>query len=290
MEWKECVQKMIDYIEINLKENIALTDVALHVGYSQFYCSKSFSREVGICMKNYIRLRKMSAAALELRDTKKRILDIAFEYGYNSQEAFTRSFTETFDVNPGAYRRLLMPLPLFLHRHINHQHIKGDDLIMNEKFMQNVSITFVRKPARKMLVWHVEGATNYHELCDAKDAEKVWGLLESMSGTLDGVIAAWLNKNGESRYVWGVEMPLNYNGVIPEGLESVDAPECDYVKFCHPPYAEEVHEPVTEAVWNISEAWSPKENGWEWNDSDNPVYEDDRVSEGYMVLKPIRKA
>lgn len=289
MNWNECVQKMIDYIESRLTEELTLNDVAAEVGYSPFYCSKAFRAQVGRCMKDYIRLRRISSAALELRDTKRRILDIAVEYGYNSQEAFTRSFIEVFDITPAAYRKVMKPIPLFLGRNLNHQHQnKGDDGIMQADVMQNVKVSFIHKPARKMLVWYKEGADDYHKLCDTEGAEAMWGLLTSMTGTLGGVIAAWLNGNDETRYVWGVEMPVDYAGPIPEGLEIIDAPECDYVKFCHPPYPEEMHEAVTEAVWNVSELWNPKENGREWDDTGNPVYEDDREDEGYMVLKPVR--
>jgi AraC family transcriptional regulator len=290
VDWKECVQKMIDYIERHLTEELTLNDIASQVGYSSFYCSKAFRSQVGICMKDYIRLRRISAAALELRDTERRILDIAFEYGYNSQEAFTRSFIEAFEVTPAEYRRIGVPIPLFFGRNLNHQHHnQGDDRIMQADIMRNVNVSFLHKPARKMLVWHQEGAADYHQLCDAEGAEAMWGLLASMKGTLGGVVAAWLNENNQTRYVWGVEMPVGYSGPIPEGLESIDAPECDYVKFCHPPYPEEMHETVTEAVWNISESWNPGENGREWNEADNPVYEDDREDEGYMVLKPVRR-
>jgi AraC-like DNA-binding protein len=290
MDWKECVQKMIDYIESHLTEELALDDIAAKVGYSSFYCSKAFRGQVGICMKDYIRLRRISAAALELRDTGRRILDIAVEYGYNSQEAFTRSFVEAFDVTPAAYRRLAMPVPLFLRRNLNHQHHnKGDELGMQEEIIPNVKVSFLHKPARKMLVWHKDGATGYHELCDVEGAETMWGMLTSMKGTLGGVIAAWYNENNQTRYVWGVELPLDYTGPIPEGLETKEAPACDYVKFCHPPYPEEMHETVTEAVWNQSELWDPKDHGWAWDDDRNPVYEDDREDEGYMVLKPVRR-
>jgi AraC-like DNA-binding protein len=289
LDWKECVQKIIDYIERHLTEELTLGDIASQVGYSSFYCSKAFRGQVGICMKDYIRLRRISAAALELRDTRRRILDIALEYGYNSQEAFTRSFIEAFDVTPAAYRRLVMPIPLFLSRNLNHQHhTKGDDPVMQADMMRNVNVSFLHKPVRRMLVWHKDGATGYHELCDSEGAETMWGLLTSMKGTLGGVIAAWFNENNQTRYVWGVEAPLEYTGPIPDGLESIIAPECDYVKFCHPPYAEEMHEAVTEAVWNMSELWNPKENGRAWNDANHPVYEDDREDEGYMVLKPVR--
>lgn len=290
MEWKVCVQKMIDYIEKHLKEDILLEDVAAQVGYSKFYCSKAFHIEAGMSMKEFIRLRRISAAALQLRDTRRRILDIALDFGYNSQEAFTRAFTDAFDITPGAYRKRKNPIPLFLERNINHQHIKkGDDCSMQEEMMKDVKITFLAKPERKMLVMHREGANDYHELCETEGAEKMWGTLVSMQGTLGGVICGWLNENGETRYVWGVEVPLDYNGPIPEGLETVIASACDYVKFCHPPYKEEMHEAVTEAVWNVSELWNPKDHGWEWYDEVNPVYEDDTEAEGYMVLKPVKK-
>lgn len=281
---------MIDFIESHLTDELALNDIAARVGYSPYYCSKAFRGQVGICMKDYIRLRRISGAALELRDTKRRILDIAVEYGYNSQEAFTRSFIEAFDITPAAYRKVMKPIPLFLGRNLNHQHQnKGDDGKMQADVMQNVKVSFIHKPARKMLVWHKDGADNFHKLCDTEGAEDMWGLLTSMTGTLGGVIAAWLNEKNHTHYIWGVEIPVDYSGPIPEELEIINAPECDYVKFCHPPYPEEMHETVTEAVWNVSELWSPKDNGYEWNDTDNPVYEDDREDEGYMVLKPVRR-
>lgn len=289
LDWKECVQRMINYIEEHLREDLTLNVIAAQVGYSQFYCSKAFRKETGICLKDYIRLRRISQAALELRDTERRILDIAVDYGYGSQEAFTRSFIDAFDTTPGAYRRVAIPIPLFLQRNINHQHNgKGADRKMQDKLMQNVKVTFLHKPARKMLVWHQEGATDYHELCDTEGAERIWGILESIKGTLGGVVAAWINDQGMTKYVWGVEMPTEYTGSAPEGFECYLVPECDYVKFSHPD-DEQLHEAVTEAVWNVSETWDPKKHGWEWNDADNPVYEDDREDEGYMVLKPIKR-
>ncbi len=160
--------------------------------------------------------------------------------------------------------------------------------MMQSKLIQNVKVSFLRKPARKMIVWGQEGATDYHELCEKEGAEQIWGTLESFKGTISGVIAAWINDQGKAKYVWGVEMPVEYSGPVPEGFECYLAQECDYVKFSHPD-DEQSHEAITEAVWNASETWDPKEHGWEWNDADNPVYEDDREDEGYMVIKPIKR-
>lgn len=290
MDWRECVQGMIDYVESHLKEDLTLGDISAHVGYSPFYCSKAFHGQAGICLKDYIRLRRLSLAVLELRDTTRRILDIALDYGYNSQEAFTRSFIDAFAVAPAAYRRRIRPLPLFVRRNVNHLHRGMGDAKMLDKIMAAVKVTFIVKPSRKMIVFHKEGAENYHDLCGMADAEKIRGTLASMEGTLGGVICAWLNGNDGTRYVWGVEMPADYHGPVPEGFTGVEMPACDYVKFCYPPYTEDMHDAVTEAVWNLSELWKPGEHGWEWNDATNPVYEDDREIEGYMVCKPIKRA
>ena len=289
LDWKECVQQMIDFVEGNLRGELSLRSIADQVGYSPFYCSKAFRMQMGLCLKDYIRLRRISASALELRDTKKRIIDIALEYGYSSQEAFTRSFMDEFSVTPAAYRRKAMPIPLFIRSNITHQHReKGEDVIMDEKILADVKVSFLKMPARKMLVWYKEGATDYHELCAKEGAERVWGLLESFKGTLGGPIAAWLNSGDNIRYVWAVEVPVDYDGSVPEKLETIMAPECDYVRFCHPPYPEEMHEAVTEAVWNVSEQWRPQEHGLQWHDRENPVYENDRPDEGYVVLKPVK--
>ncbi len=289
MDWKDTVQKMIDHIESRLRQEGSVQEVARSVGYSPFYCSRAFSAVMGITLKDYSRLRRISSAAVELRDTSRRILDIAVDYGYSSQEAFTRAFIDAFDIAPGAYRRVKRPIPLFLPRPAEFNfHGKGE-IVMQEKYLGAVKVTFVEKPARKMLVWHMEGAGDYHALCGSPGAAEAWGLLESMAGTLGGVIAAWIERGGETIYVWGVEFPAGWTGEVPQGFEVMEAQASRFVKFCHPPYAEEEHEPVVEAVWNRSETYDPASIDSEWADDMQPMYEDDRPDEGYMVLRPIRK-
>lgn len=52
----------------------------------------------------------MSQAASDLISTDKRIIDIALDYRFGSQEAFTRAFKKEYDVTPGRYRKLLRKL------------------------------------------------------------------------------------------------------------------------------------------------------------------------------------
>ena len=53
----------------------------------------------------YIRERKLLLAARDLRDTDQRVYDICLKYGFDSQQTFTRVFTRTFNLPPGAYRK-----------------------------------------------------------------------------------------------------------------------------------------------------------------------------------------
>ncbi len=111
-EWNETVQRMIDWIEQNLTENPSLLEMSDQIGYSPYYCSNRFHEIVGMTLKSYIAGRRLANAALEIRDTDERILDIAIKYGYSSQEALTRAFMNAFGCTPAAYRKNPVPIAL----------------------------------------------------------------------------------------------------------------------------------------------------------------------------------
>lgn len=111
-EWNETVQKMIDWIEAHLTENPSLLEMSNQIGYSPYYCSNRFHEIVGMTFKSYVAGRRLVRAALEIRDTKIRILDIAIKYGYSSQEALTRAFMNAFGCTPAAYRNHPVPIVL----------------------------------------------------------------------------------------------------------------------------------------------------------------------------------
>lgn len=111
-EWNENVQKMIDWIEAHLTDNPSLMDMSNQIGYSPYYCSARFHEVVGMTFKSYIAGRRLAKAALAIRDTQIRIIDIAIKYGYSSQEALTRAFMNAFGCTPAAYRKNPIPLRL----------------------------------------------------------------------------------------------------------------------------------------------------------------------------------
>lgn len=104
------IQIALDYIEMNLCEEITLDEVSKVVGFSKFYFHRIFQREVGISLYDYIRKRRLASAASALLNTNMSILDIALIYHFESQEAFTRAFKSVYQLPPGRYRSAIKNL------------------------------------------------------------------------------------------------------------------------------------------------------------------------------------
>lgn len=90
----------IDFIEAHLKEKIKLEDIAREACFSEYYFHKLFHLLVGDTPGAYIKKRRLYEAAMMLKSSKIKVIDVALEYGYQSPEAFSRAFTKHFGINP----------------------------------------------------------------------------------------------------------------------------------------------------------------------------------------------
>lgn len=95
----------LQYIEDNLNKAVSLREVAAAVGYSPFHFHRLFEAMTGQTLAAYIRRRRLVESARLLTDTKRQMIDVAADFQYASQEAFTRAFRRQFGVTPGEYRR-----------------------------------------------------------------------------------------------------------------------------------------------------------------------------------------
>jgi len=100
-------QMALDFIETHLCDDLDLDKVSYVVGFSKFYFHRTFQREIGIPLYDYIRRRRLSRAASDLLNTKASILEIALAYHFESQEAFTRAFKSVYQLPPGDTGRWL---------------------------------------------------------------------------------------------------------------------------------------------------------------------------------------
>ena len=99
------IRKALDYIELNLSRPLQLREIAGEAYYSMYHFHRLFHEITGQTLKSYIRKRRMSEAARELIITDKKMTELAIDYGFSSQEAFTRAFEKYFIISPSAYRR-----------------------------------------------------------------------------------------------------------------------------------------------------------------------------------------
>ena len=96
----ESVKKCLSFIEANLQNNIGVLDVANSVSYSQFYFSRQFAKHTHISIYDYILKRKISESYKTLFQSDMKIIDLAYQYGFQSHEVFTRAFHKVFKENP----------------------------------------------------------------------------------------------------------------------------------------------------------------------------------------------
>ena len=105
MDYLENIQRAVDEIELQLCAPISVGQLARKAGFSSWHFQRMFAAIVGEPVGFYIRRRRLTLAAAELRATRRRILDVALDFQFESHEAFTRAFRGLFHVSPLEFRR-----------------------------------------------------------------------------------------------------------------------------------------------------------------------------------------
>ncbi|WP_020619448.1 AraC family transcriptional regulator [Paenibacillus daejeonensis] len=99
----KAMNEAIAYIEQNLREEPDLDEAARRAHCSIYHFKRMFSFLAGIPLSDYIRRRRLSLAALELREGAK-VIDVALAYGYSSPDAFARAFQNLHGMSPSQAR------------------------------------------------------------------------------------------------------------------------------------------------------------------------------------------
>lgn len=105
------LRRALDHIEGHLFEPLSLSDVAGAAGLSPYHFSRLFSAVLGETVMVHVRRRRLEAVASRLlAEPAPRLIDLAFDCGFESQQAFTRAFTRTLGMSPGRFRRERPPI------------------------------------------------------------------------------------------------------------------------------------------------------------------------------------
>lgn len=297
LEKINAVQLMQDYIEEHINVDITLYNLARAANYSPWHAERIFKELLGKTPFEYIRALRLSKAAIKLRDEDVKIIDVAFDFVFDSHEGFTRAFSKQFCMTPMYYYKNKPPINLFMPYKIRDSYLilqKGEDSMDKKENVSTVFVQAVDRPARKLILKRGIKATNYFEYCEEEGCD-IWGLLTSVNEALYEPIGMWLPKNlqkpGTSIYAQGVEVPLDYNKIVPEGLEIIDLPACKMMIFQGEPYKEDekFEEPIKQ-VWEAIKNYNPEIYGFEWADEDSPRFQLAPMGyRGYIEGRPVRQ-
>lgn len=284
----EAVQRMQDYIEVHLSESITLADLSKASLFSPWYSYRLFLQWTNITPADYIRRLRLSKSAIKLRDESCKIIDVALELGFGSVDGYQRAFFREFGCNPKEYAKNPIPLYLFTPYGVKYRTPR------KEKTMETVKSVFVQmveKPARKVLIKRGVKATDYFAYCEEVGCD-VWGLLQSIKSISGEPVCMWLPADyiapGTSEYVQGVEVPITYDGVIPDGFDVVELPAAKYLMFKGEPFAEEDYCQAIEEVQAAIKKYDPAVIGAKWDKSNPRIQLEPIGTRGYIELLPIK--
>ena len=104
MNYIKVVQEALSYIHEKYNENITVADIAGRVYFSPSYFASVFRTLTGYTVKDYLLRYRLYMTARALRDTNKQMFTIALENGFATQQAFTKSFTQMYEIAPSRFR------------------------------------------------------------------------------------------------------------------------------------------------------------------------------------------
>ena len=225
------MQKAIDYIEDNLDKDINFEKVSKEVGMSSFYFHRIFTAIIGISPTAYIRNRRLTVAAQEISKNNENIVDIAFKYGFESHEAFSRAFKNFHGVVPKLaktdgnefknFSRANLEIEVNTNNVLNYR-IKSKDVIRVAALFRKFNLD------------------NKNEVPEYWNEMKKNGILDNISDSYNknllGICIGTQNAF-EYRYGIGIEVEgtedIKSTGDIEtkHGMKVVEIPKCSWVVF-----------------------------------------------------------
>lgn len=320
MDWQRSIQSIVCEIDRNIKqqssEELTLSNLAEFLGYSEYYVSRKFREISGMSLRDYLRFRKLAFALKDIRDTENGILDIAVEYGFSSHEAFTRAFKHAYGLTPSQYRS--EPVPVVLRTAIRpfDCYLLGIGGTGMAQSTENIRVYFVTIPAHRFLHIRNYESIGYFDfwqkqsLIPGQDCETICGLLDSIKGKLDdvggsendaaaGQLMAFINEPEGRICSWGiplaeaygVRLPPDYDGKIPEPMQIMDVPEGEYIVFEHGAFDFESENQKVEAeIEKAMAEFDYESSGYELDTTQGRVfyfYHD--CSRFWKYVRPVRR-
>lgn len=231
MDWITGIQCALDYTEAHLKEETDYEAIAKQAFSSVFHFQRMFSMLCGFTLSDYIRMRRLSLAADELYRTKNKVIDIAFKYGYETPESFSRAFMRFHGITPTdakrggnvkSFSRLSVKLIL----------LGGNTMDYRIETKDACKIICKRKQVNKQ-----QGDTAIPDIsafwseCHCNDTIKTlcqYAKFDNLHGVL-GI--CFTGELGDADFPYGIGVEYNNAPVKEKGFDIIDIPAYTYAVF-----------------------------------------------------------
>ncbi|MEK5333624.1 MULTISPECIES: AraC family transcriptional regulator [unclassified Lysinibacillus] len=252
MSWIESIQKAINYIEEHLQETITMEQIANEVNASVFHFQRTFSILTDMSIADYIRRRRLTLAAQELINTDIKVIDLAFKYGYDSPEAFTKAFRKQHNVTPSEARKQQGPLQSY-NRLVIQVSLKGAEpmkynIVEKEKFQ----VVGVKRTYNCQKGENLQGIPVFWDEVNRQGMDEQ--LFALNDGQIKGVLGVCVpDENYKENNLIDYWIGTDHVGAdVPENLLAMEVPASKWVVF-------EVHGPMPDAMQN---AWKQIFSEW----------------------------
>ena len=167
----------------------------------------------------YVKARRLSQAAVEIIHSRKRILDIALEYGYESADVFAAAFRRAFGCSPSQARKQNLQLPLFLPRSFaitvhGNTEMKYEIKRKAGMHLSGHSVISTQNENRSIKFWS-----------DVKADGTLQRMMQEAATAVSYGLCFGYDKYGNNRYMIAVE------GMLSEEYEAFALPAADWMIF-----------------------------------------------------------
>ena len=243
-------------MEEHLLDEIKIEDIAYEANASPFHFQRIFLILTDLSISDYLRRRRLTIAAEELLRTNERIIDLAYKYGYDTPEAFTKAFRRQHGVSPSEARKGVGKLQSY-NRLVIQVSLKGVEP-MKYKMIETDSFQIVGIK-RSFSFANGENQIGIPKLWDEVNADGTCDLIASLNnGPVKGVLGVCIVASKEAKQMdyW---VAASHEGEKPDHLLQLEIPASKWAVF-------EVHGAMPHAIQNvwkqIFSEWFPS-NGFE---------------------------
>ncbi|HDR7321898.1 MULTISPECIES: AraC family transcriptional regulator [Bacillus] len=253
------IQRSIDYIEEDVMEKQTLRNLARIAGFSESHFHRVFQALVGDTVMEYVRKRRLARAAYQLSHTDEKVIDIAFEHGFQSHETFTRAFKKLFQMTPSEYRKQEIETPMYYSVNVKQRKLNP--------YLGGIQMEYriVNKP--EFLMAGYELKTTSKEGKNHQDIPAFWQeyLQKDLGTTIPnrkdtsqwvelGLCTDFNLETGDFTYIIGMEVTGFEN--VPNEIAKRTFPAATYAVFTTPKV------PHEEMVSSIHQTWNAVFSEW----------------------------